>query len=89
VIDPGLASHPCREVAKRQMRAIGGMVSFELKTGVPDGKAFSMATRVFTLAESLGSVESLVEVPPIMTHASIPAAERLAAAAAVEPATAS
>jgi len=79
VIYPGLASHPGHEVAKRQMRAFGGMVSFELKTGVPGGKAFSMATRVFTLAESLGGVESLVEVPPIMTHASIPAEERRAA----------
>ncbi|MDF1800423.1 MAG: aminotransferase class I/II-fold pyridoxal phosphate-dependent enzyme [Planctomycetota bacterium] len=69
VIYPGLASHPGHEVAKRQMRHFGGMVSFELKTGVPGGKAFSMATRVFPL----------VEVPPIMTHASIPAAERRAA----------
>jgi cystathionine gamma-lyase len=79
VIYPGLESHPGHAIAKRQMRAFGGMVSFELKTGVPGGKAFSMATQVFTLAESLGGVESLVEVPPIMTHASIPAAERQAA----------
>ena len=79
VIYPGLRSHPGHVVASKQMQAFGGMVSFELKTGVPGGKAFSMATRVFTLAESLGGVESLVEVPPIMTHASIPAAERRAA----------
>ena len=79
VIYPGLESHPAHALAKRQMRSFGGMISFELKTGVPGGKAFSMATRVFTLAESLGGVESLVEVPPIMTHASIPAAERQAA----------
>ena len=79
VIYPGLESHPGHAVAKRQMRGFGGMVSFELESGVPGGKAFSMATRVFTLAESLGGVESLVEVPPIMTHASIPAEERRAA----------
>jgi len=79
VIYPGLESHPGHDIAKRQMRGFGGMVSFELESGVPGGKAFSMATRVFTLAESLGGVESLVEVPPIMTHASIPAEERRAA----------
>ena len=79
VIYPGLESHPAHELATRQMRSYGGMISFELKSGVPGGRAFSMATKVFTLAESLGGVESLVEVPPIMTHASIPAAERQAA----------
>jgi cystathionine gamma-lyase len=79
VIYPGLESHPGHKVATRQMRAYGGMLSFDLKSGLAGGKAFSSATQVFTLAESLGGVESLVEVPPIMTHASIPAAERHAA----------
>ena len=55
------------------------MISVELKAGVPGGKAFSEATRVFTLAETLGGVESLVEVAPVMTHASIPAEVRRAA----------
>lgn len=76
VIYPGLPSHPQHELAQRQMKSGGGMVSFELAGGVPAGVAFSEATVVFTLAESLGGVESLVEVPPIMTHASIPAEER-------------
>jgi len=79
VIYPGLESHPGHAVATRQMRGFGGMLSFDLKSGLPGGKAFSSSTQVFTLAESLGGVESLVEVPPIMTHASIPAAERHAA----------
>jgi cystathionine gamma-lyase len=76
VIYPGLESHPGHALAKRQMDDFGGMVSFELEGGLEAGKAFSGATEVFTLAESLGGVESLVEVPPIMTHASIPAEER-------------
>lgn len=79
VIYPGLDSHPQHAVAAKQMRDFGGMVSFELTGGVPAGVEFSKATEVFTLAESLGGVESLVEVPPIMTHASIPAEERRAA----------
>ena len=76
VLYPGLASHPQHAVARRQMKDFGGMISFELEGGVPAGVAFSKATRLFTLAESLGGVESLVEVPPIVTHASIPAEER-------------
>ena len=80
VIYPGLASHPQHELAQRQMRAPGGMVSFELRHGsVAQANAFAAATRVFTLAESLGGVESLVEVPPSMTHASIPPETRRAA----------
>jgi len=79
VIYPGLASHPQHEIAARQMKAPGGMLSFELRGGVPAGEAFAMATRIFTLAESLGGVESLVETPPSMTHASIPAEVRRAA----------
>ncbi len=76
---PGLESFPQHELAKRQMRGFGGMVSFELEGGVPAGEAFACATQFFTLAESLGGVESLVETPPSMTHAAIPAAERHAA----------
>lgn len=76
---PGLESHPQHALAKTQMSAGGGMVSFELAGGVESGKAFASATKIFALAESLGGVESLVEVPPLMTHASIPAAERHAA----------
>ena len=79
VIFPGLASHPQAELATRQMMGPGGMVSFELTGGVPAGIAFCNATEVFALAESLGGVESLVEVPPIMTHAAIPAETRRAA----------
>jgi len=79
VIYPGLESHPQHELAKRQMRGFGGMVSFELTGGVPAGETFASSTKFFTLAESLGGVESLVETPPSMTHAAIPAAERHAA----------
>ena len=76
VIHPGLPSHPGHELAQRQMHGFGGMVSFELEGGVEAANAFACATEIFTLAESLGGVESLVEVPASMTHASIPAAER-------------
>ena len=79
VIYPGLPSHPQHELAKRQMRGFGGMVSFELRGGVEAGNRFASRTKVFTLAESLGGVESLVETPPSMTHASIPAEARRAA----------
>jgi len=78
-IYPGLESHPQHALARRQMTGFGGMVSFELEGGVAAADAFACATRVFTLAESLGGVESLVEVPTSMTHASIPAEERRAA----------
>jgi cystathionine gamma-lyase len=73
---PGLASHPGHALAKKQMKSFGGMISFELKGGVEAANAFACATEIFTLAESLGGVESLVEVPASMTHASIPAEER-------------
>jgi cystathionine gamma-lyase len=79
VIYPGLVSHPQHALAQRQMGGFGGMVSFELSGGVAAANAFATATRVFTLAESLGGVESLVEVPTSMTHAAIPAEERHAA----------
>ncbi len=70
---PGLASHPGHAVAKRQMESFGGMLSFELKGNVA---AFMNALRVFAVAESLGGVESLIEHPAIMTHASLPEAVR-------------
>ena len=79
VIYPGLPSHPQHEIAQRQMDQPGGMVSFELKGGVEAANTFASATKIFTLAESLGGVESLVEVPPSMTHASIPPEVRQAA----------
>jgi cystathionine beta-lyase/cystathionine gamma-synthase len=79
VIHPGLASHPQHALAKKQMSGFGGMLSFEMHGDVDAANAFASATRVFTLAESLGGVESLVEVPTSMTHASIPAAVRRAA----------
>ena len=70
---PGLASHPNHEVAARQMRVYSGMVSFTVKSGYETAARIVERTKVFTLAESLGGVESLVEHPAIMTHASIPA----------------
>jgi cystathionine beta-lyase/cystathionine gamma-synthase len=68
---PGLPSHEGHELARRQMRSFGGMVSFELKGGEAAAKRAVARTRIFTLAESLGGVESLVEVPLSMTHGSV------------------
>ncbi|MCB9897138.1 MAG: cystathionine gamma-synthase [Planctomycetes bacterium] len=76
---PGLKSHPGHAVAARQMADFGGMISFELDGSVEDGMRFTTHTKVFSLAESLGGVESLIEHPPSMTHASIPAETRRAA----------
>ncbi len=73
---PGLAGHPGHAIARRQMRDFGGMLSFELKAGVEEGMALTTRTKIFALAESLGGVESLIEHPPSMTHASIPAEDR-------------
>jgi cystathionine gamma-lyase len=71
---PGLESHPQHALAKRQMNGrYGGMVTAVLKGGLPASRRFLERCRLFTLAESLGGVESLVEHPAIMTHASIPA----------------
>lgn len=69
---PGLTSHPGHEIAKRQMQGFGGMVSVDLKGGLEEGRRFLERCQLFTLAESLGGVESLIEHPAIMTHASIP-----------------
>jgi cystathionine gamma-synthase len=68
---PGLRSHPQHDLAKRQMRAFGGMLSFELKTGEAAAKRMAARTKIFALAESLGGVESLIEVPLAMTHGSV------------------
>lgn len=78
VIYPGLASHPQHELARRQMHAFGGMVSFELDRDLAGTKRFLERTRLFTLAESLGGVESLIEHPALMTHGSIPPEQRAA-----------
>ncbi len=75
-IYPGLASHPGHAVARRQMDDYGGMVSFELKGGLPEVRRVVRKLKVITLAESLGGVESLVNVPALMTHRSVPAALR-------------
>lgn len=72
VIWPGLESHPQHALAKRQMKGFGGMMSFEIAGGEPAARAFLKAVRVFACAESLGGVESLIEHPGIMTHASVP-----------------
>jgi cystathionine gamma-synthase len=70
VLWPGLPDHPGHDVAKRQMRDFGGMVSFVMRGGEPAAVALCESTRLFTLAESLGAVESLVEHPARMTHVS-------------------
>jgi cystathionine beta-lyase/cystathionine gamma-synthase len=75
---PGLPSHPRHEVAKRQMRDFGGMISFDLKEDTVEAAMMVMKnTRYFTLAESLGGVESLIGHPASMTHGSIPREQRL------------
>jgi cystathionine gamma-synthase len=68
---PGLPDDPGHELAARQMRAFGGMVSFQVEGGAPAAKRVAESTRLFFLAESLGGVESLIEHPGIMTHASV------------------
>lgn len=72
VIYPGLESHPQHGLARRQMRAFGGIVTVVLKRDLAGTKRFLERCRLFTLAESLGGVESLIEHPAIMTHASLP-----------------
>lgn len=76
---PGLETHPQHALAKRQMRDFGGMISFEIRGGLQKARRFVCATRCFTLAESLGGAESLIELPSVMTHASIPRGERIRA----------
>ena len=75
---PGLASHPQHALAKRQMHGFGGMVTAILKGTIADSRRFLERCRIFALAESLGGVESLIEHPAIMTHASLPPETRAA-----------
>ncbi|TXD38655.1 cystathionine gamma-synthase [Lujinxingia vulgaris] len=72
VIYPGLESHPQHEIAKKQMSGFGGMITFILKDGLEPARKMLERVKVFALAESLGGVESLIEHPAIMTHASVP-----------------
>lgn len=75
---PGLESHPQHELAKRQMAYFGGMITAIVKGGLDASRRFLERCKIFTLAESLGGVESLIEHPAIMTHASVPAETRAA-----------
>jgi cystathionine beta-lyase/cystathionine gamma-synthase len=79
VFYPGLPDHPGHAVAQRQMRRFGGMVSLDLDGDLEASRRFASATRLFTLAESLGGVESLLDHPATMTHGSIPREERIRA----------
>lgn len=78
VIYPGLKSHPQHDIAKKQMSGFGGMITFYLKGNLSNARSFLESVKVFSLAESLGGVESLIEHPAIMTHASVPAENRKA-----------
>jgi cystathionine gamma-lyase len=73
---PGLPEHPGHDIAKRQMSGFGGMITFVVKGGLPQAKEVLRKVQLFALAESLGGVESLIEHPAIMTHASVPADQR-------------
>lgn len=76
VIYPGLSTHPQHQVARQQMRDFGGMITITLKGGISESRTFLESLQIFSLAESLGGVESLVEHPAIMTHASVDAEAR-------------
>lgn len=76
VIYPGHESHPQHELAKKQMCGFGGMITIYIKGGLDESRAMLEKTRLFACAESLGGVESLIEHPAIMTHASVPADQR-------------
>jgi cystathionine gamma-lyase len=77
---PGLASHPQHELARRQMRAFGAMIAVELDGSANDARRFLERCRLFTLAESLGGVESLISLPALMTHAATAPEVRLRSA---------
>jgi cystathionine gamma-lyase len=72
VVYPGLESHPQHGLAKRQMHGFGGMITFYMKGGLQEARILLEKVKIFSLAESLGGVESLIEHPAIMTHASVP-----------------
>jgi cystathionine gamma-lyase len=76
VVYPGLSSHPQHALAKEQMSGFGGMITIFLKGGMTEARTFLESVKIFSLAESLGGVESLIEHPGIMTHASVPVAQR-------------
>ena len=76
VLYPGLASHPQHALAQRQASGFGSMITFYIKGDFEAARVFLESVELFTLAESLGAVESLIESPAIMTHASIPRARR-------------
>jgi cystathionine gamma-lyase len=76
VIYPGLKSHPQHALARRQMHGFGGIISIEVKGGLRKARRMLERCELFALAESLGGVESLIEHPAIMTHASVPPANR-------------
>jgi cystathionine gamma-lyase len=76
VIYPGLESHPQHDIAKKQMSGFGGMMGVYLKGGLEESNFFLEQVHLFVLAESLGGVESLIEHPAIMTHASVPLKDR-------------
>ena len=78
VIYPGLRSHPQHDLAKRQMNGFGGMITAILKGDLSSTRTFLERCELFALAESLGGVESLIEHPAIMTHASVPPEQRAA-----------
>ncbi len=75
---PGLVSHPMHQVAKEQMSGFSGMISFELHDGIPAGKTLMNSVKLAQLAESLGSVETMITHPATMTHAEVPEEERMA-----------
>ncbi len=72
VIYPGLTNHPQHDLASKQMKGYGGIISMNIKGGLEKSKSFLERTKIFALAESLGGVESLIEHPALMTHASLP-----------------
>lgn len=76
VIYPGLPSHPQYNIVKKQCRGPGAMISFYVKGGIKHAERLLKGVHLFTLAESLGGVESLIENPALMTHGSVPAAHR-------------
>ena len=71
-IYPGLESHAQHDIAKKQMRGFGGMITFFIKGGLDESRRFLASMKIMTLAESLGGVESLIECPAVMTHFSVP-----------------
>ncbi len=69
---PGLETHPQHALARKQMKGFGGMMTFDIKGGLEAARTFLKTVKIFACAESLGGVESLIEHPAIMTHASVP-----------------